>query len=234
MSSADAKVAEAELERGDETRPAARLTPNDLVTGVIRLIQRRRYQPGERLREQELADHFGVSRGRVREALRILEAKSIIRVEPMRGATVARMSDAEVLESVEIAAALFGLAARQAAQRRSEREHRLITAAAAELTRLADGDVTPRAFFVQTVRAGQLVVDAAHGSRLPQLLVDVRAGWPNILGAIGFTSKALRRRAASKWVRMAQAIVARDAAAAERLAVAVHFDVLAEVRKVSP
>jgi DNA-binding GntR family transcriptional regulator len=231
MSKAGGEMRAAE-QPADEVSKQGRITPNDIVAEVIRMIHRRRYQPGERLREQELADHFQVSRGRIREALRILEAKGIIHFEPMRGASVARMTDAEVFESVEIAAALFGLAARKAAAGASAAEQEQIAAAAAALEDLAESDVAPRAFFRSTVDVGQLVVNAAHASRLDAILADVRAGWPNILGALGFTSKALRRRAARKWVRMAAAIAARDASAAEKLAIAVHQEVAEEVKRV--
>lgn len=208
------------------------MTAGDIVSGVIRMIQRRRYSPGERLREQELSDQFGVSRGRIREALRMLEAKGIIHVEPMRGATVARMTDAEVFESVEIAAVLFGLAARQASLNASAADKRALTAATESLSVLAETDVAPRDFFLATIKSGQLVLEAGRGSRLPEMIADVRAGWPNILGALGFTTRTLRRRAARKWRRMAQAIGAGDALTAERMAIAVHHDVMDEARKV--
>jgi DNA-binding GntR family transcriptional regulator len=55
------------------------------------LIEARAYLPGERLREQEIGERFQVSRGPVREALRILEAKSLVHIEARRGATVSHL-----------------------------------------------------------------------------------------------------------------------------------------------
>jgi len=222
----------AESASPNERDARRRVSADTVVQGVIRLIHTRHYQPGERVREQELADRFGVSRGPVREALRILEAKGILRIEPMRGATVARLSDDETYESVEVAAVLFGLAARHAAKRATEAQKRALLEAAEKLASLSDTDVAPRAFFLETVKLGQHVVDASHTGRLNDLLIDVRMGWPNILGPLGFTTKALRRRAAAKWGRLAKAVDAGDGAAAERLAAEVHYDVMAEAKRV--
>lgn len=229
MSQAEIAEEAAPPEPGKRGRTAA----NDIVREFIRLIHKRVYQPGERVREQELADRFGVSRGPVREALRILEAKAIISVEPMKGATVARMTDQETAETIEIAAVLFGLAARYAAARGTVAEKAAIRAAAERLGPLAESNVAPRRYYVETVRAGQLVAGAAHSPRLEAMLVDVRTGWPNILGALGFTTRALRRRSAMKWQKMAAAIDDGNGAVAERLAAEVHHDVAAEAFRVA-
>ncbi|MDD5030802.1 MAG: GntR family transcriptional regulator, partial [Rhodoferax sp.] len=47
--------------------------------------------PGERIAEQELADEFGVSRGPIREALRILEREGLVTLLPRRGAIVTEL-----------------------------------------------------------------------------------------------------------------------------------------------
>jgi DNA-binding GntR family transcriptional regulator len=209
-----------------------RVAATDIFRGVIRLIHKRVYHPGERIREQELADRFGVSRGPVREALRMLEAKGVVRIEPMRGASVARMSDSEIVESVDIAAALFALAAEQAAARATPEERTAIRKGIAKLAELAHSDIAPRDFFVETIRAGQLVVESAHSPQLQAMIADVRAGWPNILGALGFTSRRLRRRAADKWQRLGDALDAGRSSVAARLAVEVHQDAMRQALKI--
>ena len=44
--------------------------------------------PGSRIGEQELADEFSVSRGPVRDALRILEREGLVTLLPRRGVIV--------------------------------------------------------------------------------------------------------------------------------------------------
>jgi DNA-binding GntR family transcriptional regulator len=52
--------------------------------------------PGERIRQEEVADRLGTSRIPVREALRILQAEGLIEHVPHKGARVARLSMREV------------------------------------------------------------------------------------------------------------------------------------------
>ncbi len=52
--------------------------------------------PGSRLDEQHLAQHFGVSRTPVREALRQLAASGLIDLRPRRGALVASVAPDEL------------------------------------------------------------------------------------------------------------------------------------------
>lgn len=67
---------------------------------------------GESLRQEEIAREFGVSRIPVREALKQLEGEGLITFSPYRGATVARLSIEEVIETGEIKGALEPLALR--------------------------------------------------------------------------------------------------------------------------
>ena len=47
-----------------------------------------RLKPGERLKEVPLAEQLGISRGPIREALRLLERDGLIELIPNRGAVV--------------------------------------------------------------------------------------------------------------------------------------------------
>jgi DNA-binding GntR family transcriptional regulator len=74
-------------------------------------------RPGERLVEDRLSVELGVSRVPVREALRELSAKGLVRLERNRGASVTEVTPELVAELVEVRALLEGLNARLAAQR---------------------------------------------------------------------------------------------------------------------
>jgi DNA-binding GntR family transcriptional regulator len=60
-----------------------------IVDALTRAIVEHRLQPGTKLAEQKLADHFGVSRTLVRQALFQLAQNRLITLEPARGAFVA-------------------------------------------------------------------------------------------------------------------------------------------------
>lgn len=63
-----------------------------IVESLTRAIVEHRLHPGTKLAEQKLADHFGVSRTLVRQALFQLAQNRLVRLEPARGAFVATPS----------------------------------------------------------------------------------------------------------------------------------------------
>ena len=67
-------------------------TTNSIVDALTRAIVDHRLQPGSKLAEQKLADHFGVSRTLVRQALFQMAQNRLITLEPARGAFVAAPS----------------------------------------------------------------------------------------------------------------------------------------------
>ena len=60
------------------------------------------YQPGERIRQQELAGRHGASRVPVREALRILEGEGLITIVANAGSWVSRLSADECTEMYQM------------------------------------------------------------------------------------------------------------------------------------
>ncbi|MDP3826125.1 MAG: GntR family transcriptional regulator [Polaromonas sp.] len=67
-------------------------TTSAIVEALTKAIVEHRLHPGTKLAEQKLADHFGVSRTLVRQALFQLAQNQLIRLEPARGAFVAAPS----------------------------------------------------------------------------------------------------------------------------------------------
>ena len=81
---------------------------------------------GTRLRQEALAEEFGVSRTPVREALRKLQASGLVELRPHRGALVRGLSPREIRDAYEVRAELEALAAEVAALRiRQEQLERL-------------------------------------------------------------------------------------------------------------
>ena len=72
--------------------PTASSTTNFIVEALTKAIVEHRLQPGTKLAEQKVANHFGVSRTLVRQALFQLSQNRLIRMEPARGAFVATPS----------------------------------------------------------------------------------------------------------------------------------------------
>ena len=96
-------------------RPLPRVSTVEALATVLReQILAGELVPGARLREQHLAEHHDVARHTVRATLRALEAEGIVRIEPNRGAHVARLDARAVEELYALRAALEVEAARLA------------------------------------------------------------------------------------------------------------------------
>ena len=80
------------------------------------------YCPGDRLREEEVAERLALSRTPVREALRRLEADGIIEHRPRLGAVIRKLSHTELVELYEMRVVLERTAAEMAAQHGAEAE----------------------------------------------------------------------------------------------------------------
>jgi DNA-binding GntR family transcriptional regulator len=90
----------------------------ETVTAALREAILQGERPGgERLVEQELTTRYGVARHTLRAALRALAAEGLVRVEPNRGARVARLSAKDIAELYELRTALEVEAARLALER---------------------------------------------------------------------------------------------------------------------
>ncbi len=85
--------------------------PEQIADHLQALIVRGELAPGERIAEARVTKSLGVSRGPVREALRLLVARHLVVVEPRRGARVSDFSTQDVRSLYDMFAALLGLAA---------------------------------------------------------------------------------------------------------------------------
>lgn len=64
------------------------------------------FSPGERLMEIKLANKLGVSRTPVREAIRMLELEGLVVMIPRRGAEVARITEKDLRDTLEVRTAI--------------------------------------------------------------------------------------------------------------------------------
>lgn len=75
---------------------------NEIARHLRDAIVDGRLAPGERLNELKLTRELSSSRSPVREAIRILEAKGLVTVEPHRGARVRPVSENELAEILDV------------------------------------------------------------------------------------------------------------------------------------
>jgi len=105
------------------------------------------YRPGEHLGEVELAEHLGISRGTVREALRHLQQEGLVTAGHRGRLRVNQLSPVEVRELFKVRAALEGLAVTEIVTSPSRQD------AAATLREALAGLAAPDADFAARLEA---------------------------------------------------------------------------------
>lgn len=93
-----------------------------LVDGILH----GRFAPGQRLVARDLTEEIGISRGSVREALRLMAADGLVDLVPNKGAAVRRLSRSQTRDLFQIREVLEGLAAKLAASRIGQGDNRRI------------------------------------------------------------------------------------------------------------
>lgn len=90
----------------------------DVVFQTLRKgILRGDLKPGERLMEIQLANRLGVSRTPIREAIRMLELEGLVYNIPRRGAQVARITEQDLRDVLEVRLGLEEMAVDLALER---------------------------------------------------------------------------------------------------------------------
>ena len=105
-------------------KPQRQSTSDRLVQDVLDGLLDGRYVAGQRLVEPDLMVQYDVGRSTVREALKRLEAQGIIEIQLNRGARIRQLGRDEALNYLQLAEAVYGLAARLAAQNINQRGNR--------------------------------------------------------------------------------------------------------------
>jgi DNA-binding GntR family transcriptional regulator len=194
----------------------ASLTPTlplQIADRIGAAIVEETFAPGQRLKEVDFASAFGVSRASVREALRILESRGLVRILPQRGAQVTQLSLAELENLFEIRAALLGLASRHAARNFVPESRKLLSDRVAALT-AARGEATSYA------RASAALVAAiALLSRNDQLaeLLEAFAQRIGRYTLLGLATQERRDQSLANWRKATQAIRGKDEDIAEHI-----------------
>jgi DNA-binding GntR family transcriptional regulator len=90
--------------------------PPDIEAILRERITRREILPGAKLKENPLAEEFGVNRARIRQALGVLEQRGLVTRIPNQGAIVATFDAESLFKIYDVFELLEGLCARLAVQ----------------------------------------------------------------------------------------------------------------------
>ena len=182
-----------------------------------------------RLDEKQLSQQLGVSRTPIREAITLLEQEGFLRTEPRRGIFIVRKTKKQIIEMIEMWAALESMAARLATVNASDEE-------IAGLRRIFDefGTGTPADHLEEYSDANiafhQAIIrlSGSHlmGKTIEDLFVHMRA-----IRRMTISQKDRAARSIKDHMSIIEALEKRDTELAERLVRQHSLDLASHVEK---
>ncbi len=196
--------------------------PERLAERVLEDVMTGRLKPGDRLKEELLAQTHAVSRATVREALIALARQGYVVRIPRSGARIAEFSRQDLDDLFELRAALLSTAAGRYTRQAGPAQRAELEALVVDLEGLAaKPDTSPQDFATQSVRIQTFLTERCGNNHLPDMYKRL-AGmgmWQLIRGqASSFLTQAGRAESAADWRRLADRVSAGEAEEAERAA----------------
>ncbi|WP_027522179.1 GntR family transcriptional regulator [Bradyrhizobium sp. Ec3.3] len=187
---------------------------------ILEAITDRTLQPGQRIRQNELADKLGVSRQPVSHALHLLHRQGLVADSGRRGFEVTQLDPTRIRQLYEVRSAIDALAARLAAER--------IARDAAGRERLAAALRAGRAINRKTSLNELIALDVEfhraiyHLAGNPVIEETIAPQWPHMRRSMATVLSELdyRESAWAEHATIAGHILAGEAKAAERAALA--------------
>ena len=131
--------------------------------------------PGERLMEIQLASRLGVSRTPVREAIRMLELEGLVINSPHRGAQVARITEKDLQDVLEVREGLEEMAVKLACERITEQELKELYEASRHFEKLVRAKENSITVLAEADEAFHAIICRSSGNRrLIQLINNLR------------------------------------------------------------
>ena len=196
-----------------------RIAPQALYQEVAERLRQRIFShelpPGTWVDEQALAEHYGISRTPLREALKVLASEGLVTLKPRRGCYVTEISERDLDEVFTVMSMLEGECARTSATKASAADLERLRAIHADLENAADaGDIDG---FFEANQAFHLALQEIADNRwLLQVIEDLR----KVIKLSRHHSLFSEGRLAQSLAEhrdILQALLARDAARAETL-----------------
>lgn len=183
---------------------------------IGKAILAEQYKPGEALTEQSLSAEFSVSRGPVREALRILEREKLVEIVPRHGARVTHLSMREVSEIFDIRAVLLGHAARLAAESRDAECLRVLEQGHRLLAKNVDGKNDLDVHFDVSAQMNYALVARTGNQKLFEIVFNLARQIARYT-RLGLSGPDQRKRSVATWSELIEHIRAGRADEAEVL-----------------
>ena len=130
-------------------------------------------QPGQRVKERDVAAQMGISTTPVKEALRRLEQEGLVVSQPRRGAVVSGLATIPVEEIEEIRGALEAIAARLAATRLTDAELARLEDLVADMAALTRDMREPQRRVQDVSAFHQLILAGSRNDFIPRFVATL-------------------------------------------------------------
>lgn len=177
-------------------------------------IRTSRLVPGQRLVEVDIIRQTGGSRFKVREAFQRLAAEGLVEIEEFRGASVRGASDDEVRQLYQARAALEGICAYDFTERASPQDRRKLKDLARQMDKCMN-DGSPELFGRLNSQWHTLIMRGAGNAVIEDVVKRLNTPVHHLLFETFYQGERLRQ-ALEDHQEIMSAILAKDAAAAER------------------
>jgi DNA-binding GntR family transcriptional regulator len=154
--------------------PEKRVLAEDVAARLRTAILQGHFAPGERLREEALAQALGVSRGPVREALGQLERQGLVVIFRNRGAVVAQLSREDLEELYTLRLAIEELAVRRATRFADDETIAELDAVVEAMVEAAERGVSESEAAELDLKLHDLIYKAARHRRLQETWANIR------------------------------------------------------------
>ena len=142
----------------------------DVVFNTLRqAILTGELKPGERLMEIHLADRLGVSRTPIREAIRKLELEGLVIMIPRKGAQVAKITEKNLKDVLEVRRALDTLSVQLSCERITDEQIAELKEACVEFEKVVKDNNT-KAITEADVKFHDIINQSTKNARLIQLI----------------------------------------------------------------
>lgn len=189
--------------------PSQRLLPTlplQIADQIGTSILSGQFAPGTRLREVELAQHFSVSRATIREALRHLEQRSLVTIQPQRGAHVTQLSVKELDDLFEVRASLLATASRLAAERCGAQDAEVLRK---QLQHLRASVESVEEYVAASAAMVQLLVRLSGNEVVATYIEDFVQRIGRYV-RLGLASTQRRKRSVATWTQVVKAVIDGD------------------------
>ena len=174
---------------------------------LSRHILTQQLKPGEKLREEQLAQKLGISRTPLRDAINRLGNEGFVEMTPRKGASVKKYHIEDVIEVYDIRIALEGLATKLATPHVEKKELKRLS----KLFKLKNVDTLLKA----DMKLHNYIISRCGNKKLVKILDNIQT-LVQVFRVMGCTSQERAKKATEDHNAILKALIDRKASTAEQ------------------